>query len=397
MNHESDTLPPSLYSDTLSVSEIVEKIERMRQDKFIKEKYHNKIKVRKDGRQFYIIIERKQITATTLDGLYRKLWELEFGRQNASLSILYPEWMIWKRDNTSVCVKTLKEYTFIWDRYLKDKPLTEIPLKDLTTKDYISFFRKLTKNRDLTKKKFTNIKSLLNGIYFYAIEQEIVSCNPIRDIDCKQFSFKPVNHSDGAFTTIERELLLNHLKDNDTIYSLAIQLDFCLVLRIGELLALKWTDIEGDNIHIQGQHLTDMKMDDALTFSQRSYKNAGHIKGNTDRGFRYQPLTANALSILKRIKNVNPDGEFILMQNGKQLLTDTFNEHLKKYCVEVGIKPRSSHKIRFTNASILYDNGMPLASLQNLLGHTSSAMTLHYIRSVTPAETTKQIMFSALG
>ncbi len=117
----------------------------MKQDKFIKAKYHDKIKTRKDGRQFYVIIDRKQITATTLDSLYEKLWNLEFGRQNASLSTLYPEWLIWKRDNTSVCAKTLKEYTFIWEKFFKNNPLTEIPLKDLNAKDYISFFREVTK------------------------------------------------------------------------------------------------------------------------------------------------------------------------------------------------------------------------------------------------------------
>ena len=397
MHFENEILPSSLLDDTLSSSEIVEKIERMKQDKFIKTKYHDKIKTRKDGRQFYVIIDRRQITSTTLDGLYKKLWELEFGRENASLSDIYPEWLVWKRDNTSVCAKTLKEYTILWEKFFKGNPLTEIPIKNLAAKDYIAFFRQLTKGETMTKKSFTNTKSLLNGIYSYAIEQEIASFNPIRDIDCRQFSFKPVNHFDEAFTTEERDRLLKHLSGNNSIYSLAIQLDFCLVLRIGELLALRWSDIEGGNIHIQGQLLTETEMNDDLTFKARTRTNVQHIKGNTDKGFRYQPLTDNAKEILKRIKAVNPDGEYILMRDGKQLLQDTFNEHLKKHCIEAGIKPRSSHKIRFTNASILYNNGMPLANLQNLLGHTTSAMTLHYIRSVTPAETTKEIMLSSLG
>lgn len=397
LNLENNILPSSFFDDTLSPSEIAEKIEKMRQNKFLVEKYRDKIKTRKDGRQIYVLINRKQISATTIEALYDKLWEIEFGRRNSTLASLYPEWLLWKRDNTAVCAKTLKEYNFIWEKIMKGHSLTEIPLKKLTIKDFIAFFRELTKTREITKKKFTNIKSLLNGIYAYAIEEDIVNHNPIRDIDCKQFSFKPVNHSNEAFSINERELLINHLKENDNIYSLAIQLDFCLVLRIGELLALKWSDIEGNNIHIQSQLLTDAELKNDLTFTQRSYVNVDHVKGNTDKGFRYQPLTEKTIDILNRIKKVNPDGEFILMQNGKQLLSDTFNEYLKKYCIEVGIKPRSSHKIRFTNASILYDSGMPLANLQSLLGHTTSAMTLHYIRPVTPTETTKQIMMSALG
>ena len=65
------------------------------------------------------------------------------------------------------------------------------------------------------------------------------------------------------------------------------------------------------------------------------------------------------------------DGEYILMHDGKLLNKDAFNRWLKKYCIEAGITPRSSHKIRFTVASLLYSKGVPLPNLQQLLGHTN--------------------------
>ena len=39
----------------------------------------------------------------------------------------------------------------------------------------------------------------------------------------------------------------------------------------------------------------------------------------------------------------------------------------------------SSHKIRFTGASILYDAGMKAIDIQPLLGHSTLNMTQHYI------------------
>jgi integrase len=39
---------------------------------------------------------------------------------------------------------------------------------------------------------------------------------------------------------------------------------------------------------------------------------------------------------------------------------------------------------------------MPLTSLQRLLGHTTAAMTMHYIRQVKPIEETSKIMSSVL-
>lgn len=105
------------------------------------------------------------------------------------------------------------------------------------------------------------------------------------------------------------------------------------------------------------------------------------------------PLSDGAKQVLKRIKDVNPNGEFILMRDGEQLTTITFNRHLKAYCEAVDIEPRTSHKIRFTVASILYKNGVLATPLQPLLGHSTLAMTLH----ITPEEDTFNAMKAVLG
>lgn len=396
MTEALDYLPSSFLDDTLSVSEISEKILKMKRKQEISKKYQDKIKTRKDGRQYYIYINRKQYTAVTYDGLIDLLYELEYGRERSSLSDLFNEWMIWRRDCTSVCDKTLKEDLNNWKNFLQDNPISTIPLAELTPKDFIKLFRSWTKDRALTRKRFNNIKSLINGIYYYAIEEGIVAHNPIKDINSRQFTFKPVNNDDDVFTLDERKKLLAHLQNNDSIYSLAIQLDFQLVLRIGELLALRWTDIENGNIHIQAQLLTERKMNDDLTFAKREHVNVDHVKGNTNQGYRYQPLTQEALRILEKIKELNPDGEFILMSNGRQLNANTFNRWLKRYCEECNIPVRSSHKIRFCVASILYDKGVPLTVLQQLLGHTTTAMTLHYLRRITPTKDTANLMNNAL-
>lgn len=165
-----------------------------------------------------------------------------------------------------------------------------------------------------------------------------------------------------------------------------------------ELSALRWTDIKDDNtMYVQSQYLTDYKMNDDLTFQGKEHINADHIKGRRKDGFRYQPLTTKALSILEKAKKVNPDGEFIFMFEGRQLTNDTFNRRLKKYCGKLGIESFSSHKIRFTVASILHDGGTSLPALQRLLGHSDLATTLRYLRLVKPTEETREKMCEILG
>lgn len=384
-----------LEDDTLSLSEVSEKVLLMKKKREIERKYKDLIKTRSDGRP-YVYIKRKQIVAQTYDALIDKLYEMEYGRAISSLASLFTEWMLWRRDYTPVTDKTLKEDVNNWKRYLQDEPLSQIPLKDIVPKDFIQLFRKWTKDRQMTRKKFNNVKSLINGIYYYAIEDGIVEHNPIKDINSKQFPFKPVNNDDDVFTIEERKKLLDYLAHNDDMYSLAVQLDFQLVVRIGELLSLRWSDISYGNIHIQSQLLTERKMNDDLTFSKREHVNVDHVKGNTSQGFRFQPLTDEALRILEKIREQNPDGEFILMKDGRQLNANSFNRWLKRYCEDCGVPVRSSHKIRFCVASMLYDAGVPLTVLQQLLGHTTTAMTLHYLRRVTPTKNTASLMNAAL-
>lgn len=389
-------LPDSLYDDNLSVSEVSDIVTRMKRKRDIKKQFGEKIKQRKDGKQFYIYIDRKQFTSTSYDGLLDVLYEEFYGYLTSSLEDLYADWMKWKRDNSSVTGKTLKEIKFLWDKHLANEPIVQIPIRDLKSKDFVALFRKWTKDRTMTRKYFNNIKSVLNGIYEYAVENEIVQHNPIKEINMRQFTYKPVNNEHDVFSKEDRNILLEFLKDSTEIYALAIQLDFFMVCRIGELLALRWSDIQGDYIRIQSQYLSCQTMNDDLTFSKRIHENVNHVKGNTEQGFRFMPLMPETKKILDRIKQQNPDGEFILMHDGKQLNKDAFNRWLKKYCNMAGIIPHSSHKIRFTVASMLYDNGVPLTTLQQLLGHTTTAMTMHYLRPVTPLNETFSAMQNAL-
>lgn len=381
--------------DTLTLEGIAELYKFMQKEKQLKEVCNLElIKVRPNDGRNYIYINRKQVIGSDRADLIDKLYSHFFG---TSLEGLYPDWLRWRRDYTHVSNKTIKENIFLWNAYFKDKSIVKVPIKELKATDFIKFFRAMLKAEPMTTKRFNDAKSVLNGIFYYAIENGTVEHNPIKEINFRQFQFKPINGKKEVFTLAERQSLLDYLEPIHDIFSLAVQLDFYLICRSAELRALRWTDIEGDNIKIQTQLLDDQTMNDDLTFNPRTYENVTHLKGNTDYGFRYMPLTEGARQVLERIKEINPNGEFILMNDGNQLTTITFNRHLKAYCNAVGIEPRTSHKIRFTVASLLYKNGVPPTTLQRLLGHSTLAMTLHYLRDVTPEEDTFNAMKAVLG
>lgn len=100
-----------------------------------------------------------------------------------------------------------------------------MPLKLLKPKDYIKFFSEVTKGGKITRKRFNDMKSVMNGIIYYAIKQEIIEHNFLRDINYRQFHYKAESNNVLPFTETESIQIINHLP-NDDLYSLAIKLDF---------------------------------------------------------------------------------------------------------------------------------------------------------------------------
>jgi integrase len=369
----------------LSSSEFPEQLFMIKKKK-VDSVHTGKIYERKDGRFITRVSENgeeKQVSGKSEADLYTKLYDFYFGESNSTLETLYPQWLKWREEQASVSPKTIKENSYLWNAYLKDTPISKVPIRLLKPKDFIKFFREVTKGGEITRKRFNDMKSVLNGIIYYAIELEIIEHNYLRDINYKQFRYKAENNNILPFTEEERLKIIAHLP-NDDLYSLALKFDFHMILRIGELKGLKWSDIKGDYIYIQ-------------RFINDDNEIIEDIKGHQEEGRRFIPLTATAKQLLERIREINPNSEFLFVHDGVPLATVTFNRRLKKCCKELGIEYRSSHKIRFSTASIMYKNGVGAPELQKMLGHTTLAMTTHYLRSVTPEEETLLKMNSVLG
>ncbi len=98
------------------------------------------------------------------------------------------------------------------------------------------------------------------------------------------------------------------------------------------------------------------------------------------------PLVPAAKEILKQLRQLNPDSEYVFIQDGQPLTTSTFNRRLQKCCNELGIEYKSSHKVRFSTASIMHKKGVSDTELSQLLGHTTLNMTRHYLRNITLAK-----------
>jgi integrase len=165
-----------------------------------------------------------------------------------------------------------------------------------------------------------------------------------------------------AFTIEEQKLIIDSLKNEH--YKNIILLSLFSGMRIGEVLALRQSDIDDKFIHIT----------DTLTKD----KNGKTILGSTTKTYnsiRDIPITSNIKSILSEC-STRPDFLF-LHSNGMFITPSTINTVFKRICKGIGIENVNTHMLRHTYATRCIEAGMSAPVLQKLLGHKDIETTIN--------------------
>lgn len=385
--------------DSMSLEDVASLFDIMKKENEVKKHLDtSKIKKRKDQEIFYIYVGKKQFASRSRNELISKLYDYFYGERSWTLAQAYENWFEW-RIKIQTNTKTLRENKNEWNSYIAGTDLAKKKVVEITTDDLEIFYYTITANHSISKKRFTNINVVLNGIFKRCVALKIIPHSPIGDIDLDVFRkrCKPSKSTKTNYTVEERQKLLDYLSTIDEMYSYAIQLDFYLTCRIGELLALKREDVDGDYIYINRTLRQNYNIDENLHFTLGETSNEERLKGNEESGFRAIFLTPTAKAIIKKVIAMNPDGEFLFMKYDRQLNPNTFNEYLQRYCQKADVPYRSSHQIRFTMATVLYKNGVDLTEVSKMLGHADTATTWHYIRQNKPSDATNAKMSAIFG
>jgi integrase len=141
-------------------------------------------------------------------------------------------------------------------------------------------------------------------------------------------------------------------------------------MRIGEVLALKWSDIEGDIITVRS----------AIALCENGYEEKGT---KTD---RIRIIAADP-DLQKTLNALPKRGIYVLTNNrGDRLSVNTFQTQYKKFFKDMNadlaegekVPFLSPHKCRHTFGTYLLVGGANIRATQTLLGHTQVTTTQRY-------------------
>ena len=178
----------------------------------------------------------------------------------------------------------------------------------------------------------------------------------------------------------------NNLRKNPDIYNLGILLVFQTGLRVGELSALKPSDISDNIIKVRR---TEVKYRDEN--NKWIVKVSDHTK--TESGIRDLIVPSSALDTIKAILELNPEGEYLFERKGKRIRGNTFNKRVTKMCDKLNIPHRTIHKVRKTYGTTLIDNNVSEAFIKEQMGHSDISTTkkLYYFSNKSQKEKAEQI------
>jgi integrase/recombinase XerD len=188
-----------------------------------------------------------------------------------------------------------------------------------------------------------------------AVHWELIKANPFRKVKKpKPPEVMPLFFSENEFNTM---LLTMQSKDFRELCITALLSG----LRLGELLALQWNDIDFNSKVIQVKN--------SETFTTKTRKN------------RIVPMSEELFRLLRdRKENIKNESTFVFHnKKGKPLKEQTISQQFKKHVIDAGINDKLHfHSLRHSFATHLVKKGVPLFAIQKLLGHSTSKTTEIY-------------------
>lgn len=236
-------------------------------------------------------------------------------------------------------------------------------------------------NQGKSMKTIKLVKAILYDLFKYATLNYIIPINPVSE----NLKLPKGNQKEPRVLTIEeQEMLLDKRSDteNGYVYSFILQTG----LRFGEVMALKWEDIDYENecIVLRNNAYFDQANKEYIFYSPKS-----------ESGYRNIPLTKKALMILRKKKEAIAKvkcvdyryiGCVFLNERGTLSLASRYNKDLKKFAKDYEIESFSLHSLRHTFATRCIEAGMKPKTLQKILGHSNISITMNLYVHVTDEE-----------
>ncbi len=304
------------------------------------------------------------------------------GKLTPTVDDVYQDWVQYESTHTEHSMKTINEYSYEYNRFIKETDFASCPIHDVTERHIVKLLKSIVHDGEkISQKRYNAVKTVIRTLFNYAkiyMEVDCISVTHImNDIRFPSTAFKKTNTSDATqvFKHSEVKQIKDILRDTNDLLELGILLTIETGVRVGELCTIKRDCIEGN-------HLRIMYSEHKARFSDGHRYYIGTTKNAKERTVVLNP---NAQRIIQNILSQH-DSEWLFPSKedtADWMRSYHFDKAIRAVCRRLDIPERSMHKLRKTYASYMLDatsknEKMTEKLVQEQLGHADIATTKRF-------------------
>jgi integrase len=267
------------------------------------------------------------------------------------------------------------------------RALGDMPAAKITRQDIESLLAAVS-DTGVSPRSVNRIRSVVSAVFNYGIRHRGLPANPVTLADKRReprpgalvfYSAEEIEAIANALSTGQHR----DLKERDRTVeeefedrqdAEAVRVAAYCGLRLGELLALRWRDIDWT-----GNALTISR---ALSVGIEGETKSGHI-----RRIPMPDQAAVALERVSRRHDFTEPNEFVFCNAfGRVIDGSALRRRYKRARDRAGMRPLRWHDLRHTFGSILAANGIDLITIKSVMGHADLKTTERYLHARSEAE-----------
>lgn len=209
------------------------------------------------------------------------------------------------------------------------------------------------------------LRMIMRQFFESAVDNDIIAKSPAnRKIQVQK---RPVEEP-RVLSAKEQRDFTKYLEKREHVYRDQFLFILETGLRLGEMMGLKWEDID-----FKKKSITVSR---TLYYKSNTNSYVEHYP-KTQKGYREIPLTEKAYNILLTRKRAKIVGQYVFVNSkGRIIKQANFDRSLDRVCKRINIDHISAHTLRHTFATRCIEGGMRPKTLQGILGHANLAMTM---------------------
>lgn len=274
---------------------------------------------------------------------------------------------LWKEDKKQYVKRsTFAAYTLLIENHILPSFGEMALVEEQDVQTFV--FRKL--NEGLSHKTIKDILIVLKMILRFGVKNQMTE---YRQIDIK-FPTERDKHSIDILSRSHQKQIMEYIRLHFTFKNLGIYICLSAGMRIGEICALTWDDLDVENgiIHVRKTIQRIYVIEE-----HRKYTEVILDTPKTKNSIREIPMTKNLLKMIRPIKKIVNGNFYVLTNEPKPTEPRTYRNYYKQFMQSLGLPLMKFHGLRHSFATRCIESKCDYKTVSALLGHSNISTTLN--------------------